>query len=96
MIDDALKVICAVVLTIVGIAGITHCAHADYVLQLVVGTGEDTEVIDVDVYQHRKQCEMVRNQYRLGAAVYGDKLAKPIREQACVDCEEFDVCREGI
>lgn len=93
---DALKVIVSVVLAIVGTAGLVHCAHADYVLQLVVGTGEDTEVIDVDTYEHRRQCEMVRNQYRLGKAVYGDKLAKPIREEACVDCDEFDVCRSGI
>lgn len=96
MLDDALKVVAAVVLAIVGIAGITHCAHADYILQLVVGEGDDTEVIDVDIYKHRSQCEMVKNQYRLGAAVYGQALAQPIREQVCVDCDEFDVCREGI
>lgn len=72
-------------------------SRADYTLQLIVGSGEDTEIIGVDTYKHVNQCHMVRNQYRLGKAVYGQALGRPIQDAECLPCKEFPaLCEEGI
>ena len=93
---DAMTVITAIVLAICGLTYWAEC-RADYVLQLVVGTGEDAEVVSVDIYRHEKQCRMVLNQYRLGKAVYGEALERPIDRGGCVPCDEFpEMCRSGI
>lgn len=93
---DFMKVAAAIILAI---CGLTYWAEsrADYILQLVIERGNQPEIIQVDRYKHRNQCEMVLAQYRLGKAVYGDQLQRPIERGGCVSCEEFaELCQEGI